>query len=254
MKNCYEILGVGPDATAAEIRRAYRRKAKLLHPDITGKDSDAFRELREAYELLSDAQSRALFDEKNIFTIFRPRQRAGHQSFNYHEWLLERDDDESRTKLIFFDLIHHNEDEAVRVFKSMTMKNMNFRLSRWVTREDFMDLGFILCEELVLRREYYDAVLLLEQLIHMEATYPYYNMFFPEVLSLARYVLRNNIEGSVCDELAIDAWERALDMHLGADDDVFFLLKISDCYRRMGDEGESKRYLEKAKHIKLQSA
>lgn len=254
MKDYYSILGVEPDATALEIRRAYRKKAKLLHPDITGKDSESFRELRSAYEVLSDVHSRALFDERNIFSVMRPLRRENLSSFDYREWLLEREDDESRTKLIFFDLTHNREDDAVKEFKRMNMRNMNFTMARWVTREDFMNFGFILAEELVLRREYYDAVLLLEQLIHTESTYPYFNMIFPEVVSLARYVLRNNIEGCMCDELAIDSWERALNLRLGPEDDSFFLLKISDCYRRMGDENEAKIYIEKAKHAGLQTA
>ena len=35
MIDCYKVLGVRKEATAAEIKRAYRKKAKLLHPDIT---------------------------------------------------------------------------------------------------------------------------------------------------------------------------------------------------------------------------
>lgn len=260
MKNYYNVLGVNPDATATEIRRAYRRKAKLLHPDITGRDSGAFRELKDAYEILSDAHTRALFDEKAAYTFrgfgmsSHPFRTTHYETFNYREWLSEQEDDESRTKLIFFDLLHNNEDEAVREFKRMNMKNMNFTLSKWVTEDDFMGYGYILAEELVLRREYYDAVLLLEQLIHMEEAHPYYGIILPDVLDLARHVLRNNIEGNMNDELALDSWERALDLGLGPEDNMYFLLKMSDCYARIGDEDEARRYMEEAKHIGFQTA
>ncbi|HBG65767.1 MAG TPA: molecular chaperone DnaJ [Treponema sp.] len=234
MRDCYKILGVPHTATVAEIRRAYHRKAKLLHPDITHAESDSFRELVQAYETLSDIKSRSLFDEAYAYRNYgQGARQAG--SFNYRDWLLERDDDESRSKLIFFDLTHHCEDSAVQEFKRMNMTRPGFRLARWFTREDFMDYGFILAEELVLRQEYYDAVILLEQIIRMEYSFRYFKLFFPEVLSLARHILRNNIENSVSEELAIDAWERALDLQFGKKDDSFFLQKMADAYERIGD-------------------
>ena len=239
MRDCYKILGVSRTATAAEIRRAYHKKAKLLHPDITHADSHAFRELVEAYETLSDIKSRALFDESSAFHYHWERTHVAHE-WDYREWLLAREDDESRAKLILFDLTHNREDTAVSEFKRMNMSSTNFRLSYWFTREDFMDYGFILAEELVIRREFYDAVILLEQIIRMEYSYRYFKLFFPEVLSLARHILRNDIEGKMSDELAIDAWERALDLRLGKKDDVFFLQKMADAYERMGDERTAK--------------
>ncbi len=238
MRDCYKILGVPHNATAAEIRRAYRQKAKLLHPDITHEDSEKFRELVQAYETLSDIKSRSLFDESFAYKNSSHSTHAAgtKQSFDYRTWLMERDDDESRSKLIFFDLTHNKEDSAVAEFKRMNMTRSGFKLSKWFTREDFMDYGFILSEELVLRQEYYDAVILLEQIIKMEFSYSYFKLFFPEVKSLTRHILRNNIDGQVNDELAIDAWERALDLKFEKSDDSYFLQKMADAYERIGDK------------------
>jgi len=235
MRDCYKILGVPPNATAAEIRHAYRQKAKILHPDITHAESDAFRELVAAYEVLSDVKSRSLFDESYRNNEQNPFYRYHKDSFDYRTWLLAREDDESRSKLIFFDLTHHREDSAVEEFKRMNMTRAGFRLAKWFTREDFMDYGFILAEELVIRREFYDAVILLDQIICMEYSYSYFRLFFPEVKGLARHILRNNIEGSMNDELALDAWERALELRFGNADDSFFLQKMAEAYTRMGD-------------------
>ena len=137
--------------------------------------------------------------------------------------------------LIFLDLIRHNEDMAVKEFKEINMKFSNFRLSYWFPREDFMDFGFILAEEMVLRKEYYEAVILLEQIIKMEYSYSYFKLFFPEVKALAKNILRHNIEGFLNDELLLDCYERALELQFGPVDDKYFLSKMSEAYKRIGD-------------------
>ena len=60
----YQVLGVGRDADQDTIRRAYRKLARKYHPDVNS-DSDAeerFKELGEAYEVLSDAEKRERYD------------------------------------------------------------------------------------------------------------------------------------------------------------------------------------------------
>ena len=64
MSNYYEILGVSKDATQAEIKSAFRKKARELHPDVN-KAPDAeekFKELGKAYETLSNEEKRSLYD------------------------------------------------------------------------------------------------------------------------------------------------------------------------------------------------
>jgi molecular chaperone DnaJ len=61
VRDLYEILGVSQDADENEIKRAYRRKARELHPDAGG-DSEAFKELTAAYEVLKNPAARANYD------------------------------------------------------------------------------------------------------------------------------------------------------------------------------------------------
>ena len=98
-----------------------------------------------------------------------------------------------------------------------------------------MDYGYILAEELVIRGEYYDAIILLEQIIQMEYSYHYFYIFFPEVIEFTLNILKKNIDGVISDELALDVYERALDLNLGTKNDAFFLKKMSEEYRRLGD-------------------
>ena len=63
-KDYYDILGVDREATAEQVKKAYRRRAMKVHPDVAPGDdaADQFKELSEAYEVLSDPNKRAIFD------------------------------------------------------------------------------------------------------------------------------------------------------------------------------------------------
>jgi len=60
-KDYYDILGVKKSATADEIKKAFRRLARKHHPD-TGGDEEKFKEINEAYEILSDTEKRQQYD------------------------------------------------------------------------------------------------------------------------------------------------------------------------------------------------
>lgn len=65
MKDYYAVLGIELDASFAEIKTAYRKKASHFHPDKnTSADAPAhFRAVKEAYDVLSDAAQRQAYDE-----------------------------------------------------------------------------------------------------------------------------------------------------------------------------------------------
>jgi len=72
-RDYYEILGVGKSATDAELKKAYRTLAKQYHPDVNQNNKEAeakFKELSEAYGILSDADKRRQYDQ------------FGHDAFN----------------------------------------------------------------------------------------------------------------------------------------------------------------------------
>jgi len=58
----YETLGVSPDASKEEIKRAYRRRAAKAHPDRKGGSAEAMKQLNTAYALLSDDAARERYD------------------------------------------------------------------------------------------------------------------------------------------------------------------------------------------------
>ena len=69
-RNYYQILGVPKDASADEIKKAYRRLARQLHPDVNPGDKsadDRFKDINEAYDILSDIDKRAQYDQFSKF-------------------------------------------------------------------------------------------------------------------------------------------------------------------------------------------
>ncbi len=238
IEDYYKILDISPSASTAEIKRAFRKKAKELHPDIPhnirntgGKKANeqALMRLIRAYEALLDVKRRAEFD------FFYNKTAKKGESFDYRTWLKERADPESRATLIFFDLFHNAEDEAVQEFLRLRSVQPSFSLRHYFSRGDFMDCGFVLAEELYFRDHYYESFLLLDRIIREEQKQAYFRHFFPEVLILARKLIREKLIYALADDLLLDCCEAALDFGLSKADNAEILKKMAEIYYRMGD-------------------
>ena len=256
IKECLNVLGVSEGASAAEIKRAFREKAKRIHPDVSAHSSKGIEErggesrgneaggsessaemlkLLEAYRTLSDPALRERMDA--AYANFRAKRAR--KGFDYRLWLLEREDAESRAKLIFFDLLHGFEGEAVSVYLGLMRGEGGFSLERQLGREDFMDCGFILAEELEARGELYEAFALISSIVECEYQRPYFRHFFPEAIGLLLNVLDKIGEaaslGAFPDALALKCLERALELRLGDAQDAILLLRMAECCDRLGD-------------------
>jgi len=82
MKNYYYILGLQNNASEQDIRTAYKKLSMLLHPDRNGGDKffeDRFKEIQEAYDTLSNASRRSLYDEE-LLGYSKPQNTSGYNT------------------------------------------------------------------------------------------------------------------------------------------------------------------------------
>lgn len=183
LPNYYKILQVPKNASRAEIKRAFRDRAKKIHPDTGNKSPrtlSAMRELLTAYETLIHDDLRQEYDL---------RMRSPRKEFDYREFLLARyEDPESLGKLIFFDLLHDHEKEALDLYDTL-VKEKGFNLSDHLDREDFMDCTFLLAERYEKEGDVSATFNLLKTLVSYELEHPYFRHFFQEILDKLRNLL-----------------------------------------------------------------
>ena len=82
-KDYYKILGVSRNASQEEIKKAYYKLAHEYHPDKKGGDEQKFKEINEAYQVLSDKNKRAQYDQ---FGSTFNGQGFSSQGFNNVNW------------------------------------------------------------------------------------------------------------------------------------------------------------------------
>src|SRR5512136_1766672 len=89
-KNLYQTLGVSQNASQEEIKRAYRKLAHQYHPDVNPGDKKAeerFKQINEAYEVLSDPERRRKYDQ--LGASYQQYQHMGGdpRGFDWSQWV-----------------------------------------------------------------------------------------------------------------------------------------------------------------------
>ena len=241
MKTLYDALGVTRDATARQIKDAYRRTVKIVHPDLNPGDPVSIERMKEvvrAYEVLGNAARRDEYDR-----VHAVRSRKA-EEFNYGDFLRsQRNDQESQAKLVFYDLLHDNPDEALIVYNAL-LSTGDFELSRYLGREDFMDCAFLLAEEYESRRQYRRSFDLLAAIVRYERQKPYFRHFMAEVFDRLRTVVCFRMPEVYEPELVLDCLHQMVDWDLPRRDTAFCYKKAAELYLELGNRRRAQRYLQ----------
>jgi curved DNA-binding protein CbpA len=228
MDNYYSLLGIPQNASPQDIKKAFREKAKRLHPDIAGAPAaEKMRKLLAAYEVLSNQDRRYEYDR--AFSRF-----VNTYHFDYRAFLRERQDDPgSQAKLVLFNLLHLEEDEALAIWRSQG--GLQFPMEKYLDREDWMDCTFILAEELEKRRCYYEAVILLTVLIREERRRPYFHHFIEDIETFLKETVRLRLKSSVPPETYVECLEALLELGFSPRDEARWMRSLAETLIRLGE-------------------
>jgi curved DNA-binding protein CbpA len=228
MENYYSLLGIDTAASSRDVKKAFRDHAKRLHPDIAGSaGAEAMRKLLIAYEVLSNEERRYEYDR-----AYRRFIKGG--SFDYRSFLLENPEDPvSQAKLVFFDLLHLEEETALETWRSRG--GLDFAMEKYLDREDWMDCAFILAEELEKRQCYYEAFMLLARIIREERRRPYFRHFIIEIETSLKELVRLRLRQAVDGETYLACMETLLELGFPPKDEARWLRSMAETLMRLGE-------------------
>ncbi|MDR3301185.1 MAG: DnaJ domain-containing protein [Spirochaetaceae bacterium] len=240
MENYYHVLGIKESASIAEIKRAFREKAKQIHPDLArSADAGEMRRLLNAYEVLSNRERRFEYDR-----IYRYTQKP--KSWDYHTYLKEHSDEpECQAKRIFFELLHFEEESAIKVWNDAG--GINFQLRKFLDREDWMDCAFLLAEELAKQNYAYESFLILISLLIEEHKKPYFRHFTLDVELLLKEIVRLSLRRVVDDKTWIACLRSLLQFGFSAKEEAAWLKSLSETLYKTGDKPGAREAYEQAK-------
>lgn len=243
MSTYYQVLGIQPNATREDIKTAYRQQVKRVHPDLNQGDPHSVERMKQlvtAWEVLRDPLRREKYDR--IHGIAR---HITHE-FNYIDFLRSRTDDyESQAKLVFYDLLNDNPDEALQIYDTLVALR-DFELSRCLEREDFMDCAFLLAEEYESREQFDAAFELLAAIVRFERQKPYFRHFMVDVHERLRTVVCFRMPEHLPPEHVIERINQAVAWDLPDKDRAFFFKKAAELSLVLDDRQRATRYLRRA--------
>ena len=240
----YELLEIRVNAPLEEIKKAFRSKAKKLHPDVNRTDSNrkvkngsdsAMKLLLKGYAVLKDPEKRREYDR------FYQSQKSK-RTYNYRDYLKSRQTDFfSQSELIFYDLLFDKEDEALKLYERLESDNIS--IQRYMDREDFMDCAFLLAEEYEKKKEFLKAFSLFFVIAEYEKKKPYFRHFMAEVVEKLKNLGITKLNRLLPPLLHIEYLEMVIRCNVSEKLNALFYKKIAEIFIKLGNFEKARYYL-----------
>lgn len=259
----YQILEVGRDATAQEIKRAYRNLAKRYHPDKnperTAFAEKMFREVCSAYNTLQDKKRKSDYD-RTLRTI--ERQQRSHEA--YLDRLSRLNQTYAKLELLLQALLHHNYETGISMYEQLQHHSQetgeelciddffSYEESRdceFLVAEAYQKLGFSNGDQssvLDRYRKIEQAMLMYESLLSAEAKRPCFRHFIREVKDRLKFIYLYHFSVEGYDQTHPIPLTKIRELKLSKRETAWMYKKIAEFYVEIDRFPEARTVLKMA--------
>ena len=259
----YQILEIGRDATAPEIKRAFRRLAKRYHPDKNPEQiafaEHKFREVCRAYNTLRDKKQKSNYDQ----TLRRlERQRKAREA--YLEKLSKLNQNYAKLELLLEALLHQNYETGISLYEQLCHNTQEigkkWRIDDFLSYEESRDCEFLIAEAyqylgfsngdasstLERHRKIKQAMLMYESLLSAEAKRPCFRHFIREVKERLKFIYLYHFSVDGYDHTSHIPLTKVRALKLPKRETAWMYKKIAEFYVEIDQLSEARTVLKMA--------
>ena len=259
----YQILEIERDATAREIKRAYRKLAKRYHPDKnperTAFAEKMFREVCNAYDTLQDKKRKSDYD-RTLRTI--ERQQKSEEI--YFDRLKRINQTYAKLELLLQALLHHNYETGVSMYEQLQHRSQEIgkqlRIDDFLSYEESRDCEFLIAEAyqklgfsngdpssvLDRYRKIEQAMLMYESLLSAETKRPCFRHFIREVKDRLKFIYLYHFSVEGYDQTHPIPLTKIRELKLSKRETAWMYKKIAEFYVEIDQFREARTVLKMA--------
>lgn len=254
-KDHYAVLGVLRTATSEEIRASFKKLVLAWHPDKNPRQREHaerfVRDLIQAYDILSDAESRAVFDQE-LRARGGARRRPGDPGAGQPKvepFFFRKDDPEARALRILYLLLNRRERQAVDLLEVMERDSGTAFLHDQLSREDYLDCLFLLGEFHSREKEYAQATRRLEAFYDHEKNLRFPRHYLDEVVRRLKDLYLRKLPRQADTVAALRGLRKAKDLSLTRTEEVVRCARMAEIFIRDQRTEEARVVLDRAERI-----
>ena len=259
----YQILEIKRDATAREIKIAFRKLAKRYHPDKnperTAFAEKMFREVCNAYNILHDKQQKSNYD-RALQTI--ERQQKSHSA--YLDRLNKLNQTYAKLELLLHALLHHKYETGISMYEQLQHhsqeRGKEWRIDDFLSYEESRDCEFLIAEAyqklgfsngdqssvLDRHRKIEQAMLLYESLLSAESQRPCFKHFIREVKERLKFIYLYHFTVEGYDQACQIPLAKIRELKLSKRETAWMYKKIAEFYVEIDRFREARTVLKMA--------